>query len=88
MTFKLDRRRIEELVQLEEELNCDIGAGTKLNASPGQQSTSFCNYIDNDRLTTLLQDELHGILSEKEIEALTYDLQDQIRRRITERQST
>jgi hypothetical protein len=88
MTFKLDHQRIEELVQLEEELNCDISAGTKLNSSLGQPSFGFPNYIDNHKLTSLLQNELGGILSEGEIGDLAQELQNQIRHRVSERQAS
>lgn len=75
MTFKIDRRRIQELVQIEEEINCDIGTGL----------TNPINYINRDKLIALLQDELNGHLPAEEIEAIASDVQNQVRRRIVQR---
>lgn len=63
MTFRLNDSKIEELLQIEEEVNCDIGAGADNGPHLGEFLADAVNYINNRKLMALLQDELSSVLS-------------------------
>jgi hypothetical protein len=87
--FKIDESRIWELVQIEEEVNCDIGAG-----DIGNPKVNDMSYVDSNKLIALLQDELSAVLHIEEIEAIASltsryaaELQEQVRHRINQQKS-
>lgn len=76
--FKIDESRIWELVKIEEEVNCDIGAGSDLD----KPNVSAVSYVDRSKLIALLKDDLSAILRSEDIEAIAAELQDVIRNHI------
>lgn len=79
MTFRLNDSQIEELLQIEEEVNCDIGAGADNGPHLGEFLADAVNYINDRKLMALLQDELSSVLSSDEIEAIANVVQAQVR---------
>jgi hypothetical protein len=82
MTPSMSDREFWNLVQIEEETNCDISAGPDLGPHLGEYLAAAINYIDDRKLIALLQSELSGVLSSEEIEAIANGVQAQVRRHI------
>lgn len=82
MTFSISDQEFWNLVQIEEETNCDISAGLDLGSHLGEYLADAINYIDECKLMALLQSELNSVLSSDEIEAIANVVQAQIRRYI------
>ncbi len=70
MTFSISDREFWNLVQIEEETNCDISAGPDLGSHLGEYLADAINYIDSRQLIAFLQSELSSILSSEEIDAI------------------
>ena len=81
--FKIDESRIWELVKIEEEVNCDIGAGSDLD----KPNVGAVSYVDRSKLIALLKDDLSAVLRSEDIEAIAAELQDVIRNHIDRRKS-
>ena len=82
MTFDISDKEFWELVEIEEETNCDISAGIDLGPHLGEYLADAVNYINDHKLIALLQEDLSSILSPDEIEALANVVQSQVRRHI------
>lgn len=82
MTFSISDQEFWELVQIEEETNCDISAGIDLGPHLGKYLVDAVNYINDHKLIALLQEDLSSILSPDEIEAIANVVQAQVRRHI------
>lgn len=85
MTFQISQRRRKELLQIEEETNCDIGAGIEHGSYLGHYLTSRMDCIDRSKLFSFLHAELNGLLPFEEIEALADDVEAQVRQRIEQK---
>jgi len=82
MTFQISQSRRDELLRIEEETNCDIGAGVDHGPHLGQYLAARMNYIDRSKLVSFLKTELDNLLRPEEIEALADTVEAQVRHRI------
>jgi len=91
MTFKIDEKRFQELVALEEECNCNIGAGIDYGSHIGKYIATVLQtqsqLLNPDRLITFLQGELGEQLSTEDLNAIAAEMQEQVCRRIVQQQS-
>jgi hypothetical protein len=85
MSFKIDSKRIWELVQIEEEVNCNIGAAVDVYLHQNNSNLSADSYLDRNKLVDLLQGELGEVLLIEDIDAIVNIVQEQIRMRIDQR---
>lgn len=85
MTFRISQRRREELLQIEEETNCDIGAGIDHGPYLGQYLASCMSYIDRSKLVSFLNSELNDLLPSEEIEVLADIVEAQVKQQIERR---
>jgi hypothetical protein len=85
MSFKIDTKRIWELVQIEEEVNCNIGAAVDMHLHENNSHLSANSYLDRNKLVDLLQGELGEVLLVEDIDAIVSIVQEQVRIRIDQR---
>lgn len=85
MTFRISQRRREELLQIEEETSCDIGAGIDHGPYLGQYLASRMSYIDRSKLVSFLNSELNDLLPSEEIEVLADIVEAQVKQQIERR---
>ena len=85
MSFKIDKQRIWELVRIEEEVNCNIGAAVDVYLHQGNSSLTTDSYLDRSKLVALLQEELSEVLQSQDIDAIVSVVQEQVRMRIDQK---
>jgi len=85
MSFKIDEQRIWELVRIEEEVNCNIGAAVDVYLHQGNSSLTTDSYLDRSKLVALLQEELSEVLQSQDIDAIVSVVQEQVRMRIDQK---
>ncbi len=87
MTFKISEDRLQRLLQIEESVNCDIGAGIDHGAHLGAYLAEAMQHIDQTKLLALLQSELGTLLETEEVEAIAAQVQQQIHQHLIEKRS-
>ena len=50
MTFQITQSRRDELIRIEEETNCDVGAGVDHGTHLSQYLAARMNYLDRSKL--------------------------------------
>ena len=85
MSFKIDKQRIWELVRIEEEVNCNIGAAVDVYLHQSNSSLTTDSYLDRSKLVALLQEELSEVLQSQDIDAIVSVVQEQVRMRIDQK---
>jgi hypothetical protein len=74
MTFKMSDERLQQLLQIEESVNCDIGAGIDQGANLGAYLAAATQYVDHTKLVALLQSEIGGLLPAEDLEAIAAEV--------------
>jgi hypothetical protein len=87
MTFKISEDRLQQLLQIEESVNCDIGAGLDHGAHLGAYLADAMQHLDQTKLVALLQSELGALLEAEEVEVIAAQVQQQIHRHLIEKRS-
>lgn len=82
MAFQLSEARLKELAQIEEEANCDIGAGFDWGQTLDHYLATASSCIDAEKLRALLKERLAHVLSQEELEEVARSFQDQLQSRI------
>ncbi|KYC37577.1 hypothetical protein WA1_39600 [Scytonema hofmannii PCC 7110] len=85
MEFKISEEHARAMAQIEEEANCDIGAGFDWGANLGEFLASTNCYIDHRKLLELLSERLEDVLSQEEIEETARSFQEQLRERVVKK---
>jgi hypothetical protein len=85
MTFKITDNRLQQLLQVEESVNCDIGAGIDHGANLGAYLAAATQYIDHDKLISLLHSEIGELLPTEDLEAIAAQVQQQIHQHLQRR---
>jgi hypothetical protein len=87
MTFKISDDRFQQLLQIEESVNCDIGAGIDHGANLGAYLAKATQYIDQTKLIALLQSEIGELLPAEDVEAIAAKVQQQVYQHLQQRRS-
>jgi hypothetical protein len=87
MTFKMSDERLQQLLQIEESVNCDIGAGIDQGANLGAYLAAATQYVDHTKLVALLQSEIGGLLPAEDLEAIAAEVQQQVYQHLQQRRS-
>jgi hypothetical protein len=62
--FEFDEEWLREAARIEEEADCDIQAGFDWGANLGDYIASARSFISQEKLMTVFQEELEGLLSQ------------------------
>jgi hypothetical protein len=87
MTFKISNARIHEFLQIEESVNCDIGAGIDQGVHLGGYLAKALQYVDQTKLVALLQSELGELLPAEDLDEIATQVQQQIHQHLLQRRS-
>ena len=87
MTFKMSDDRLQELLKIEESVNCDIGAGIEQGEHLSVYLAEAMQYIDQRKLVALLQSEIGELLPAEDLEAIAAQVQQQIHQHVVQRHS-
>ncbi len=85
MTFQISNDRLQELLKIEESVNCDIGAGIDHGANLGAYLSDAMQYVDRSKLMALLQAELGELLPTDDLEAIAQQVQQQVHQYVQRR---
>jgi predicted amino acid racemase len=85
MTFKITDDRLQQLLQIEESVNCDIGAGIDYGPNLGAYLATATQYIDHDKLINLLHAEIGELLPTEDLEAIAAQVHQQIHQHLQRR---
>lgn len=72
-------------VEIEDEAGCDVQAGLNLGQHSGEYLAKSQGYINNEKLMSILQEELGNFLSKEELEMMVDDWQKDAHNRIREK---
>ncbi len=75
MTFEISRQRLHEIEIAETEANCDIEAGFDWGQRAENYLSATGDYVDRQKLVSMLREELGGLLAPEAIESIATDLQ-------------
>ncbi len=85
MTFKIGHDRFQELLNIEESVNCDIGAGIDHGANLRTYLLDAMQYVDRSKLVALLQSELGELLPTADLEAIANQVQQEVHQYVQRR---
>jgi hypothetical protein len=91
MDLMLDDQWLQNAVEAEDELDCDIAAGIghspRLGEALRSHLESQSNLLNRDKLVTFLQEELGERLSGEDLEIIAAELQLRVQERLQQRRS-
>jgi hypothetical protein len=85
MTFQISNDRLQELLKIEESVNCDIGAGIDHGANLGAYLSDAMQYVDRSKLVAFLQSELGELLPIADLEAIAHQVQRSVHQSVQRR---
>ncbi len=85
MTFQISNDRLQELLKIEESVNCDIGAGIDHGANLATYLSDAMQYVDRSKLVAFLQSELGELLPTDDLEAIAHQVQQNVHQYVQRR---
>ncbi|KAM3096140.1 hypothetical protein ACKFKF_23415 [Phormidesmis sp. 146-12] len=85
MKFTVTEAEARQMAQFEEEVNCDISAGSDWGSDFDQVLELVLTQIDNAKLTELISEQLGQVLSLEEVKELVASFQSQVREKVAEK---
>lgn len=85
MNINFDENLLRWAVQIEDEVNCDIQAGLDLGQNLEKYIAKTQAHINQEKLMSVLQEELGNILSSEDLEIIADVTQNCVRDRLKEK---